>query len=255
MIIDTHAHLYLKDFDQDIAEVVERAKNTGVRAVFLPNINSETVDAMFALCDRYPDFFFPMMGLHPVYVKESFREELERIFNRIDERKIVAIGEIGTDAHWDKSFLKEQEEAFHVQCEWSLQKDLPIVIHSRDSMDWQIEMVNSYGGKLRGIFHCFTGTRSQAEKILDLGFSVGIGGVVTFKNSSLSEVLEYVPLRSVVLETDSPYLAPSPKRGKRNESEYLKYIVIKLAEIYRIKEEEVKRVTSANAEDIFERSF
>lgn len=255
MIIDTHAHLYLKDFDQDIEEVVERAKSTGVRAVFLPNINSETVDAMFALCDRYPDFFFPMMGLHPVYVKASFREELERIFHRIDERKIFAIGEIGTDAHWDKSFLKEQEEAFHIQCGWSLQKDLPIVVHSRDSMDWQIEMVKSYGGKLRGIFHCFTGTKSQAEEILDLGFSLGIGGVVTFKNSNLSEVLEYVPIRSIVLETDSPYLAPSPKRGKRNESGYLKYIVIKLAEIYRMKEEEVKRVTSANAENIFERRF
>lgn len=251
MIIDTHAHLYLKDFEEDIEQIIERAKAIEVKSVYLPNIDSESLEAVFDLCDRYPDMFYPMAGLHPVYVRRDFREELRMIESRLDEREIFAIGEIGTDLFRNREYRTEQEEAFHIQCGWALDRDLPIVIHSRDSIDWQIELVQSYKGGLRGIFHCFTGSPAQAEKIINEGFLLGVGGIVTFKNSGLEETLKYISLNSLVLETDAPYLAPVPFRGKRNEPGYLRYIVMKLAEIYDVPEDYIREVTSENAKKLF----
>lgn len=251
MIVDTHSHLYLDTFKEDIDQIIERARNKDVGSIYLPNITSESIDAVFALCDKEPDLFYPMLGLHPVYVKEDYEEELRKIEARLDEREIFAIGEIGSDLYRGKDYKREQEKAFHRQCGWALDRDLPIVIHSRDSIDWQIEMIQSYKGELRGIFHCFTGNVSQAKKIIDEGFLLGVGGIVTFKNSGLSETLKNISLTSLVLETDAPYLAPEPFRGRRNESSYLSFIVMRLAEIYAVPEDEVAAVTTANAQKLF----
>lgn len=251
MIIDTHAHLYLDSFATDIDLVVDRAKKVGVMEVFLPNINSETIDSVFDLCDRYPDFFRPMLGLHPVYVKEDYKKQLAAIEERLDERPLAAIGEIGTDAHWDQRFLAEQKEAFDVQCSWAIERDLPIVIHARESMEMQIDMVHKYNGRLKGIFHCFTGTEEQARAITAMNFFLGIGGVLTYKNSTLHQVLPGVGLDRLVLETDAPYLSPIPKRGKRNESSYLPFIVEKLSDVFSVSGKEVERITSDNAREIF----
>lgn len=251
MIIDTHAHLYMEKFSADIDEVVKRAQDAGVEEVYLPNIDSGTIDALFALCDRYPDFFKPMLGLHPVYVKENYLSELEAIERRLDERPLVAIGEIGSDAYWDKQFLKNQEDAFDIQCKWAIERGLPIVIHARDSMEMQIKMVQKQDEALRGVFHCFIGTAEQAKNILAMNFFLGIGGILTYKNSTLDEVIEIIGLENVVLETDSPYLSPSPYRGKRNESAYLSHVVSKLSDILSIEKGEVERITSKNAREIF----
>lgn len=250
-MVDTHAHLYVNQFGKDIDEVLDRAKASGVKRVYLPNIDSKTIDDMFELCDRYPDYLFPMLGLHPCDVKADFRDELEKIEQRLDDRKIYAIGEIGTDAHWDQTYIEQQKEAFHIQCEWALKMELPIVIHARDSLDMQIEMVEKYNGTLKGVFHCFTGNIDQAKRILDCGFYLGIGGVVTFKNSGLDKVLERIPLSKLVLETDSPYLAPVPYRGKRNESSYLVHVLDKLTEIYDVDKKKIEDVTSGNADQLF----
>src|SRR5690625_1122642 len=252
MIIDTHAHLYLDTFKEDLDQIIERARKKEVESIYLPNITSDSIDAVFTLCDKEPDLFYPMLGLHPVYVKDDYEEELRKIESRLDEREIFTIGEIGSDLYRGKGFKKQQEKAFHHQCEWALERDLPIVIHSRDSIDWQIEMVQSYKGELRGIFHCFTGNESQAKKIIDEGFLLGVGGIVTFKNSGLSETLKNISLTSLVLETDAPYLAPEPFRGRRNESSYLNFIVMKLAEIFEVPEDEIASVTTENAKRLFQ---
>lgn len=251
MIIDTHAHLYLEEFRADIDQVVDRAKDAGVAEVYLPNIDSNTVDALFDLCDRFPDFFKPMLGLHPVYVKADFRTELEKIEKRLDDRPIVAIGEIGSDAHWDQSFLKQQDEAFSIQCRWAIERDLPIVIHARDSMEIQIRMVQKQDETLKGVFHCFTGTEVQARKIIEMNFFLGIGGILTYKNSTLDEIVQVVGLERLVLETDSPYLPPVPHRGRRNESAYLPHVVDKLSRILDMNNADIERVTSQNARNIF----
>ena len=251
MIIDTHAHLYLDKFKSDIDQVIKRAQDAGVKEVYLPNINSETIDDLFGLCDKYPDFLKPMLGLHPVSVKENFRSELEAIEKRLDERPLVAIGEIGSDAHWDKQFLAEQETAFDIQCRWAMDRNLPIVIHARDSMDMQIKMVQKQGDALKGVFHCFTGTEEQARKITSMNFFLGIGGILTYKNSTLDEVLQVIGLDRVVLETDAPYLTPVPYRGKRNESAYLLHVVEKLSGIFSLDDAEVEGITSRNAREIF----
>ncbi|MBY5958287.1 TatD family hydrolase [Membranicola marinus] len=251
MIIDTHAHLYLDKFDTDIDLVVNRARDAGVEEVYLPNIDHSTIDDLFSLCDRYPDFFKPMLGLHPVYVKDNYLSELEAIERRLDERPLVAIGEIGSDLYWDKNYLEYQKDAFDIQCEWALERNLPIVIHARDSLDMQINMVQEQKPALKGVFHCFTGTEEQARKIIAMNFFLGIGGILTYKNSTLDEVIEVIGLENVVLETDSPYLSPSPHRGKRNESAYLSHVVRKLSETLSVNIEEVEQITSRNAREIF----
>ena len=251
-IIDTHCHLYLEEFKADIDLIIERARAIGVSKFYLPAINSEVIDDMLALETRFPNECIAMMGLHPCYVKENYREELAIAQNWLNQRPFVAIGEIGLDYYWDKTFVKEQQEAFSIQMQWALDKNLPIVIHTRNAMQETIEAVKPFAAKgLRGIFHCFSGSKESAEQIVKMGFYLGIGGVITYKNAGLSQALERISLENLVLETDSPYLTPVPFRGKRNESSYLVYIIDKLAEAKNLSSEEVAAITTANAQKIF----
>lgn len=252
MIIDTHAHLYLDEFKNDIGDVIKRAEAETVKKIYLPAIDSSEIENMFLLENKFPAKCFAMMGLHPCYVKENYLEELSIVKEWFTKRKFAAVGEIGLDLYWDKTFIKQQYEAFRVQIELGLQYNLPIVIHSRDAMQESIDVVKEYrSGGIKGIFHCFGGTVENAKEIIDTGFYLGIGGVLTYKKSGLAEVLEQIDLKHLVLETDAPYLTPVPFRGKRNESSYLKYIVEKLALIKNVSAEEVAAVTTANAEKIF----
>src|SRR5882757_1249798 len=251
-LIDTHCHLYGKEFAGDIAETIQRAEKEGVEKFYLPAIDSESLDALLALEDRYPGKCIGMTGLHPCSVKADYASELKLVEDWLSRRPWVAIGEIGLDFYWDRTFEPQQYEAFHRQTEWALQYDIPIVIHSRDSMAESIALVREHQkGKLRGIFHCFGGDAASAREIVDLGFYLGIGGVLTYKNSGLPAALQEIDLEHLVLETDAPYLSPVPFRGKRNESSYLKYVVAKLAEVKRVPVEEVARITTKNAEKIF----
>jgi len=252
MIIDTHCHLYLDEFKNDITEVIKRAEAETVNRFYLPAIDSSEIENMFLLENKFPGKCIAMMGLHPCYVKENFLEELNIVRNWLSKRRFAAVGEIGLDFHWDKTFVKQQYEAFRMQIELALQYNLPIVIHTREAMQESIDVVKEYKPKgIKGIFHCFGGTVENAKEIIDAGFYLGIGGVLTYKKSGLAEVLEQVDLEYMVLETDAPYLTPVPFRGKRNESSYLKFIVEKLAIIKNVSTEEVAAVTTANAEKIF----
>jgi TatD DNase family protein len=251
-LIDTHCHLYGKDFADDIANVIERAENEGVEQFYLPGIDSEVIPAMLQLEEQFPGKCIAMMGVHPCSVKENWEKELDIVKDWLGKRPFAAVGEIGLDYYWDKTFVKEQQQAFHQQIEWALQYELPIVIHSRDSMADSIRIVQEHQhGKLRGIFHCFAGTLEEARQIIDLGFYLGIGGVLTYKNTHLREIVRELSLDHLVLETDAPYLTPVPFRGKRNESSYLKYVVEKLAEVKNMPVAEVGAITSANAKKIF----
>lgn len=252
MIIDTHCHLYLSEFSEDILEVINRAVKEGVTKFYLPSIDSLSLDSMLQLQDKFPDKCFSMMGLHPCSVKGNFREELKTVQDWLSKKKFAAVGEIGLDFYWDKTFEQQQYDAFHEQIEWALHYDLPIVIHSRDSTTECINIVEQHQkGTLKGIFHCFGSDYKSALKIIDLGFYLGVGGVVTYKNSGLAAVLEKIPLEHIVLETDAPYLSPVPFRGKRNESSYLQYVISKLALVKGISIEEVAAITTSNAEKIF----
>ncbi|HNR15453.1 MAG TPA: TatD family hydrolase [Chitinophagaceae bacterium] len=252
MIIDTHSHIYLPEFEKDVSEVFERAEKQGVNKILMPAIDSSTHLSMIELEKQNPERFFCMMGLHPCSVKENFREELKIARDYLDKRNFVAIGEIGLDFYWDRTFTEQQHEAFHTQVEWAIHFDIPIVIHSRNSTDECIKVVTQHQkGKLKGVFHCFSGNAEQARQVIDLGFYLGIGGVVTFKNAGLDKVIESVGLEDVLLETDAPYLAPVPFRGKRNEPSYLKYVVNKLADIKNCSVQEVAVVTTKNAEKLF----
>lgn len=252
MIIDTHTHLYLNEFSADIDEVMKRAGDEGVKRFYLPSIDSTETENIFALEKKYPGQCFAMMGLHPCSVKENYKEELDMVYHWLQKRKFAAIGEIGLDLYWDKTFIDQQYESFHRQIEWALQFDLPVVLHTREAMQQSIDVIKQYAGKnLHGIFHCFSGTLQNALDIIGTGFYLGIGGVITYKNSGLEEVIKEVDLKNIVLETDAPYLTPVPFRGKRNESSYLKYVVQKIAEVKNISAEEVEVVTTKNAEEIF----
>ena len=251
MLIDTHAHLYAKQFDEDRAAMIDRAIEKGVEKFYLPNIDSESIEGMLQLEKDYPDRCFPMMGLHPCSVKENFEEELKIVEQWLGKRKFSAVGEIGTDLYWDKTFYEQQKKAFIRQVEWAIDLDLPIIIHCRESMDLTIDLVQPYKGKLRGIFHCFGGSLEQAQKIMDLDFLMGIGGVLTFKKAKLDEVIKDIPLEYLVLETDSPYLAPKPFRGKRNESAYVRIVAEKMAEAKSCSLEEIAKVTSKNSDNLF----
>ena len=252
MLIDTHCHLYLDEFKPDIKEVINRAEAEGVEKFYLPAIDSTEIDNMLLLEKKFPGKCMAMMGLHPCSVKENYRDELFIVKEWLNKRKFAAIGEIGLDFYWDKTFTKQQYEAFRVQIEWSLEYNLPIVIHTRNAMQETINVIKEYvPGEVRGIFHCFGDNYKYAEQIIAAGFYLGIGGVLTYKKSGLTEVLEKIDLKYIVLETDAPYLTPVPFRGKRNESSYLKYVVEKLAEIKNVPAEEVAVVTTSNAEKIF----
>ena len=251
--IDSHAHLYLEDFNEDIDQVMARARQNEVSAIYLPNIDEDTVHDMHALVAKAPDLFYPMLGLHPTSVKEDYKEVLDKLFSDNDLTPYVAIGEIGIDLYWDKTYRKEQAEAFSWQIELAKKNELPIVIHARDSFEEIFDVVDALNDdKLSGIFHCFTGGVEEARRIMNYGgFKMGIGGVATFKNSGLDKVLPEIPLEYLVLETDSPYLAPVPYRGKRNESAYIRLVAERVAAICNKELEEVASITSRNARQIF----
>ncbi|HEV3412395.1 MAG TPA: TatD family hydrolase [Puia sp.] len=253
-LIDTHCHLYSKEFDKDREAILQRAEKEGVEGIYLPMVDSGSRAALLELEAKYPDRCFGMTGLHPTSVKEDFGAELRIVEEDLARRRWAAVGEIGLDFYWDRTFECQQYEAFHLQIEWALQYRLPIVIHSRDSMKESIGVVRGHQrGELRGVFHCFGASVEDARAIVDLGFYLGIGGVLTYKNSTLPDVLCEVPLDSIVVETDAPYLAPVPFRGKRNEPAYLRYVVARLAEVKGVSVEEIAAVTTANAEKLFGR--
>ncbi len=250
--IDTHTHIYLSDFASDVDSVIDRAQKENVKKYFLPAIDSLHHQKMMFLEKQFPDFCSAMMGLHPCSVKENYIDELKVVKDWLNKKQFVAIGEIGLDFFWDKTFTQQQYEAFEIQMIWALDKNLPIVIHTRNAIQEAIEVVQPFAKKgLKGIFHCFGDDLITAKKIMDMNFYLGIGGVVTYKNSGLNEVLKEVPLTSIVLETDAPYLTPVPFRGKRNEPSYIKIIAAKVASIKEVSIEEVACITTDNAEKIF----
>jgi len=252
MLIDTHTHLYVKEFDTDRAEVIKRAMEAGVLHFVLPAIDSESTEAMHALKRDYPNNMHLMMGLHPTHVGDTVIEELAHVYAQLKQHQFVAVGEIGMDLYWDKTYKNEQQEAFAQQIAWALEFDLPIVIHCREAFDEIFEVLEGVNNpKLRGVLHCFTGNVQQAQRAIDLNMYIGIGGVVTFKNAGLSETLAQIPLTSVVLETDSPYLAPTPHRGKRNESSFLPLILAKMAAVYGLSVKEMSKITTQNAKKLF----
>ena len=252
MIIDTHSHIYLPEFDSDRATMLKRAENEGVGLILMPAIDNQTHSVMIKTEADFSGKCLPMMGLHPCSVNQGYKEEIKIIRAHLTQRRFVAIGETGLDFYWDKTFTKEQYESFGVQIELAMQYDIPIVIHSRNSIDECIKIVSqNQKGNLKGVFHCFSGTIEQATQIIQLGFYLGIGGVITFKNSGLDKVMAEVDIKNVILETDAPYLAPVPFRGKRNECSYLKYVVEKLAEIKNVSKEEIENITTKNAKQLF----
>lgn len=248
-LIDTHAHIYLNDFAEDRLAVMQRAKNEGIIKVLMPAIDSSTHEEMQTVEQQY-DICISMLGLHPSSVKPDYEEELLLIENLMQWRKFAAIGEIGLDFYWDKTFIHEQYACFHRQIQIAQENNLPIVIHSRSAVDECIEVIQQYQG-ITGIFHCFSGTLDQANTIISEGLFLGIGGVVTFKNGGLDKILPEIPIEKMVLETDAPYLTPVPYRGKRNEISYIKYVAQKVAELKNISIEEVAEITTVNAQSIF----
>ncbi|MEE9349759.1 MAG: TatD family hydrolase [Flavobacteriaceae bacterium] len=252
ILTDTHTHLYASQFDEDRELMVKRAIDNGVTRFFIPAIDSETTQAMFDLEKQFPKNMFLMMGLHPTHVKENYKGELKLVKDWLDKRNFYAVGEIGMDLFWDKTFIKEQQEAFKMQINWAKEKNLPIVIHCRDAFDEVFEVLEDVNDdELFGVFHCFTGNLEQAKKAVSYGMKLGIGGVVTFKNGKIDTFLNQIPLSEIVLETDAPYLAPTPYRGKRNESSYLLNVATKLSEIYNVSLEEIASVTTQNSKAIF----
>ena len=252
ILIDTHTHLYLKEFDADRQTVIKTAIEKGIKYFFMPNIDSSSISEMMRICRDFPNNCFPMMGLHPTSVKENFQEELNQIEQWLNKEKFYAIGEIGIDLYWDNTFLKEQEIVFKQQLDWAVQYKLPVVIHMRKSFDEIFKIIKDYKNtELRGIFHCFGGNDVQAKQLIELGYKLGIGGVITYKNSGIVKVVSEIDLSHIVLETDAPFLTPAPFREKRNESSYIYYIAEKIAEIKNITIEEVAEITTANALNIF----
>jgi len=252
VLTDTHTHLYLPEFDTDIDMLIAEAKALGIERFFLPNIDSSSVDAMLALEKKYPDHCFAMMGLHPTSVKENWKEELALVEKKLGERKYAAVGEIGMDLYWDKTFVKEQEQVFKRQIELANHYKLPVSIHSRESFEEIYSILREIKKEQPcGVFHCFTGNAEQAQRAIDMGFYLGIGGVVTFKNSGLDRTLSGIHLKNVVLETDAPYLAPAPHRGKRNVPAFLKLVAEKVAAVKNIPVEEVANITTENSKKIF----
>ena len=251
-MIDTHTHLYLEQFKDDIDDVISRAKAIGVQRFYLPSINSKYNQSMHDLEKKFPNDVFCMIGLHPCYVDDNFDLEIDFIKKQIEKHDYKAIGEIGIDLFHEKKYFQQQVIAFEEQIKLAIDYDLPIVIHSRDSFDEIFKVLEKFKcEKLRGIFHCFTGNINQAQRIIDLNFHLGIGGVLTFKNGKISEFLNEIPINKIVLETDSPYLAPSPHRGSRNESSYLKIIADKLAKVYNLEIDEICKITQQNSIEVF----
>lgn len=251
--IDTHAHIYSDEFNDDRARAIRKAEEHNVKRIYMPNVDHASIDAILEAELRYPDFCIPMMGLHPCSVKKDFERELYIVEDWLAKRKFCAVGEIGTDLYWDKSFWEQQKEAFTIQVNWAKKYKLPIIIHCRESIDQTIELVEGLqDGNLTGIFHCFTGSVEQAKKIIKLNFYLGIGGVATFKNGGLDKVLPEIALDHLVMETDSPYLAPVPFRGKRNEPSYIPAIAQKISEYKKVSTDEIAEKTTNNALKLFD---
>lgn len=261
MFVDTHAHLYLENFENDISATIERSINDGVQKIFLPNIDFSTIEPMRKLCHQFPQNCFPMLGLHPCDVKENYESDLETILDYIKEKlnlfpenKIYAIGECGLDYYWDKTFVPQQKKALEIQAEWALEMNLPIVLHTRDSFYDTLKIIEPFAKKgLTGVFHCFSGSMEEANQLLKLDtFLMGIGGVLTYKNAGIAETIKKIPLSKIVLETDAPFLTPIPFRGKRNESAYIKIIAQKLADLREISLAEIELATTQNAMKLFQ---
>ena len=252
MIIDTHTHLFVEQFDADREQVIRRALDEDVEKFILPNIDDESIGRLQATVEEYPERMFPLMGLHPTSVDSRWKERLAVVERALSENKYYGIGEIGIDLYWDKTYAKEQEEVFRTQLRCAKESDMPVSIHIRESFEPVLRIVRQeQDGRLRGVFHCFTGTYEQALEAIDLNMWLGIGGVVTFKNGKIDRFLEKIPVERIVVETDAPWLTPAPFRGKRNEPAYLKYIVAKLAEIYGTTPGEIACITTHNAMDVF----
>jgi len=253
MFIDTHTHIYLEKFDLDRDICITEAKALGVEKLLMPNIDLNSISQIDHCLDKYPDVCYPMLGLHPCSVNIEFASILDDIYSRIPDYRLVAIGEIGLDYYWSQEYIKSQKKAFITQIEWANKLKLPIVIHSRDSIDDCIEIVKRHKNEdLTGVFHCFTGSLNQANQIIEMGFYLGIGGVVTFKNSGLDKVVEQLPLDKLILETDAPYLAPHPHRGKRNEPKYIPLIAAKIAELKKVDIPELANISTKNALQLFQ---
>ena len=251
-LIETHAHIYSSKFDSDRDQVIEDIRNAGIERVYMPNVDVETIDAMLDCEQKYPDLCIPMMGLHPCDVKEDFQSQLYQMEDWLNKRPFAAVGEIGLDLYWDKTFFEQQKEALRIQISWAKEKNLPIVLHCRESMDETIQIIKEeQDGSLQGIFHCFTGSLEQANEIVNLGFLLGIGGVSTFKNGGLDQVIPHLGLENLVLETDAPYLAPVPYRGKRNSPAYLPIIAEKIGDFLAISKDEVALKAKENALNLF----
>lgn len=249
---DTHTHIYITELRENISAIMHRAHEQRVKRFFLPNIDLDSIDEVFSLTEMYKDECFPMMGLHPCSVKENYADVLAQIKTHIDKPGIVAIGEIGIDLYWDKTTLDIQKEAFRTQIQWAKERKLPIVIHCREAFQKIYDILKEEKDEnLRGVFHCFTGSIEQAKLITELGFYLGIGGVLTYKNAGLPEVIKQVDMKHIVLETDSPYLTPVPHRGKPNESSYLIYVAEKLAEIKEMSLKEIADITTKNSQLLF----
>lgn len=249
---DTHTHLNSESFNEDNTEVINQAIKNGVKKMIIPSVDKAGWESMLLLEKKYPENIQLMMGLHPTHVKEDYKEELAFVKEQIDLRPFAAIGEIGIDLYWDKTYLKEQQLAFDQQINWALEKNWPINIHCREAFDEIFEILEQYrSNSLRGILHCFTGDEAQAKKAIDLGLALGLGGVLTFKNGKIDRFMKNIPIENIVLETDAPYLAPTPYRGKRNESKYIPVIADKVSDIYEISLEEVARITNENAQKIY----
>lgn len=252
MLIDTHSHIYSEDFHDDIDEVLQNAYNNDVKKIILPNIDSGSIKRLIDLSNAYPHVCYPLMGLHPTSVSEDYKEELSVVEYWLDKHKFYGIGEIGIDLYWDRTWFDQQKEAFIYQIKLAKARKLPIVIHVRESFKEVYEIVKAeQDGSLKGIFHCFSGNEAEAQKITDLGFLLGIGGVVTYKNSNLKQVLKKVNINNLVIESDAPYLSPEPKRGRRNESSFLVYTAQKISEIYELPIKEIAEITTSNARTLF----
>ena len=252
MFVDSHSHIYSEEFSSDRDEAIARAITAGVSKIILPNIDSSTIKPMLDLADSDPQLFVPLLGLHPTSVKEDFRKELEIIEYWFGKRKFAGIGEIGIDLYWDKTFINEQIEVFKIQIDWAKKVRIPIVIHVRDSFQEVIEVLQQKkDASLNGVFHSFTGSIEQAAQVIDLGFKIGIGGIVTFKNSGLESTVQHIDLENILLETDSPWLAPVPHRGRRNEPAFITAVAAKIASLHETSIEEVARITTQNAQQLF----
>lgn len=249
--IDTHAHVYDLKYNEDLDNIIKRAKDAGLKKIFMPSLDLELIEPMLKISNQYPELCLPMLGLHPCNVKEDFKNTLSKIEEFLLKKTFYAIGEIGIDLYWDKKYLNQQIEAFEIQLNWAKKNNLPIVIHCRDAFEETITVLKQIEKPIKGIFHCFGGTIDQANEIINLGMLLGIGGIITFKNNILKETIKSIDLKHIVLETDSPYLAPTPFRGKRNEPSFIPYIAEEIATIKQTGLDEVAKITTSNAEKVF----